>query len=58
MACSAAVNWSSAGGTRLSTPQWACLIAVANAGRALGGKAALGAPHAVPYGQIASVPGT
>ncbi|MBJ7312519.1 S53 family peptidase [Rugamonas sp. CCM 8940] len=54
---SAAVNWISAGGTSLSTPQWAGLIAVANAGRALNGKAALGAPHAVLYGQIASVPG-
>jgi hypothetical protein len=58
LACSAAVNWISAGGSRLSTPQWTGLIAVANAGRALGGKAALGAPHAVLYGQIASVPGT
>lgn len=55
---SSAVNWISAGGTSLSTPQWAGLIAVANAGRALAGKAALGAPHAVLYGQIATVPGT
>jgi len=54
---SASVNWLSAGGTSLSTPQWAGLIAVANASRALVAKPALGAPHAVLYGQIASVPG-
>lgn len=51
-------SWISAGGTSLSTPQWAGLIAVANATRALSAKPALGAPHAVLYGQIASVPGT
>ncbi|MBA5607447.1 peptidase S53 [Duganella sp. FT3S] len=51
-------SWISAGGTSLSTPQWAGLIAVANATRALGAKPALGAPHAVLYGQIASVPGS
>jgi hypothetical protein len=55
---SAAVNWISAGGTSLATPQWAGLMAIANAARALSAKAALGAPHAVLYGQIASVPGT
>jgi hypothetical protein len=55
---SAAVNWISAGGTSLSTPQWAGLVAVANALRAQAGKTALGAPHAVLYGQLASVPGT
>ena len=55
---SATVNWISAGGTSLSTPQWAGLFAVANAARALSAKAALGAPHAVLYGQIATVPGT
>jgi hypothetical protein len=52
------VSWLSVGGTSLSTPQWAGLIAVANASRALTGKAALGAPHAVLYGQISTVPGT
>ena len=55
---SSAVSWVSAGGTSLSTPQWAGLIAIANAVRATTGKPALGAPHAVLYGQIASVPGT
>jgi hypothetical protein len=55
---SASVNWISVGGTSLSTPQWAGLLAIANAARAVNGKAALGAPHAALYGQIASVPGT
>ena len=55
---STAVNWLSVGGTSLSTPQWAGLIAVANASRALLAKPALGTPHAVLYGQIATVPGS
>jgi subtilase family serine protease len=55
---STAVSWISAGGTSMSTPQWAGLIAIANATRALSAKAALGSPHAVLYGQIAAVPGT
>ena len=55
---STTVNWLSVGGTSLSTPQWAGLIAVANASRALVAKPALGAPHAMLYGQIATVPGT
>jgi subtilase family serine protease len=54
----ASVSWLSAGGTSLSTPQWAGLIATANAARALTGKPALGSPHAVLYGQISAVPGT
>ena len=55
---SAAVNWLSVGGTSLSTPQWAGLLAIANALRAQGAKAALGAPHVLLYGPIASTPGT
>ena len=55
---SSTVSWLSAGGTSLSTPQWAGLIAVANAMRGLAAKPALGAPHAMLYGQIGSVPGT
>ncbi|HTD03991.1 MAG TPA: S53 family peptidase [Undibacterium sp.] len=55
---SSSVQWLSAGGTSLATPQWAGLIAVANAVRALNAKSALGAPHAVLYGQISAVPGT
>ncbi|NVO07566.1 MAG: peptidase S53, partial [Rhodoferax sp.] len=54
----ASVSWLSVGGTSLSTPQWAGLLAIANATRAQLGKLALGAPHALLYGQIASVPGT
>ena len=50
---SSAVSWVSAGGTSLSTPQWAGIIAIANAQRALSGKAAVGAPHATLYTQIA-----
>ena len=52
-----APTWTSAGGTSLATVQWAGLLAVANAQRALSGKAALGAPHAFLYGQIAAAPG-
>ncbi|MES2037410.1 MAG: S53 family peptidase [Pseudomonadota bacterium] len=52
------VSWVSAGGTSLATPQWAGIIAVANATLAQAGKAVLGAPHAVLYNKIASVPGS
>jgi subtilase family serine protease len=55
---STTVKWMSMGGTSLATPQWAGLIAIANATRALSAKAALGSPHAILYGQIATVPGT
>ncbi len=54
----ATVSWLSVGGTSLSTPQWAGLIAIANAVRAQTGKPVLGAPHAVLYGQIATAPGS
>jgi hypothetical protein len=52
------VKWASVGGTSLATPQWAGLIAVSNALRAVNGKAALGAPHAALYTNISTVPGT
>jgi subtilase family serine protease len=55
---SSTVSWISAGGTSLSTPQWAGLIAVANALRAQNAKPVLGAAHAVLYGQISTVAGT
>ncbi len=55
---STAVSWLSVGGTSLSTPQWAGLIALANAQRVLVAKAVLGLPHALLYGGIASVPGS
>jgi len=47
-------NWFSVGGTSMSTPQWAGLMAIANAQRLLANNAVLGAPHAILYGQIAS----
>ena len=53
-----AASWLSVGGTSLATPQWAGVIAIANALRVQGGKAVLGAPHAVLYSQIATVPGS
>ena len=55
---SSTVNWMSAGGTSMSTPQWAGLIAVANAQRAAASQAVLGDPHTALYTQIATVPGT
>ncbi len=53
-----AASWLSAGGTSLSTPQWAGLIAIANAVRARTATAPLGAPHSVLYRQIGAVPGS
>lgn len=55
---SSTVNWISAGGTSLSTPQWAGLVAVSNAMRVQLGKTLLGQPHPMLYGQIATVAGT
>lgn len=53
---STSVRWVSAGGTSLATPQWAGLLAIANAMRAASAKALLGQPHAALYQQIAAVP--
>lgn len=50
-------NWISAGGTSLSTPQWAGLVAVANAQRLRAAKTPLGQPHTALYGQVGGVPG-
>lgn len=55
---SSTVTWSSVGGTSLATPQWAGLIAIANALRAVNSKAALAAPHAALYTNISTVAGT
>ncbi|MTV41035.1 S53 family peptidase [Duganella radicis] len=55
---SSTVKWTSVGGTSLATPQWAGLIAVANALRAQNGKAALAQPHSALYTNIATVAGT
>lgn len=58
-ACSSCqVGWVSAGGTSLSTPQWAGLATIANAMRVQSGKAVLGDPHSLLYTQVASVAGT
>ena len=49
--------WISGAGTSLATAQWAGIVAVANAQRALAAKAPLGALHALLYGAIARAPG-
>ncbi|MEP7301165.1 MAG: S53 family peptidase [Caldimonas sp.] len=51
-------SWMSVGGTSLSTPQWAGLVAVANALRAQDQKPPLGALHSTLYARIATTPGT
>lgn len=53
---SSAVQWISAGGTSLSSPMWAGLVAVANATRAQAGKSWVGAAHPLLYGQVGAVP--
>lgn len=55
---SSTVRWISVGGTSLSTPQWAGVVAIANAMRARSGQALLGQPHRALYGDIAAVPGS
>jgi len=54
----AATVWSAYGGTSIAAPQWAGVIAVANAVRAANAKAALGDIHSTLYTSIAAVPGT
>ena len=49
-------GWLSAGGTSLAAPQWAGLIAVANAERALATKQIVGQPHALLYGLTVGTP--
>jgi hypothetical protein len=51
-------NWISAGGTSISSPQWAGIVSIANAVRALSSKPPLGFAHPVLYGQIGAIPGT
>ena len=53
----AATVWSAYGGTSIAAPQWAGVVAVANAIRATQGKAALGDIHSLLYKSIAAVPG-
>ena len=52
-----AASWYSGGGTSIGTPQWAGLLAVANAQRALVGKAPLGEPQSAIYKRIGAVKG-
>lgn len=54
---SSTVSWISAGGTSLSTPQWAGIAAIANAQRVSANKPVLGLPHTLIYNQIGSVTG-
>jgi subtilase family serine protease len=52
-----ATVWAAYGGTSIAAPQWAGVIAVANAMRAANGKAAIGDIHTALYKSIAAVPG-
>lgn len=54
---STSANWMSIGGTSLSTPQWAGILAIANAMRAQNAQALLGSPHAALY-QLATHSGS
>ena len=49
-----ATRWLSMGGTSVGAPQWAGILAVANARRALVGAAPLGRIHASLYGPLAA----
>ncbi|WP_197339632.1 putative Ig domain-containing protein [Ralstonia solanacearum] len=53
---SASVSWHSVGGTSLATPQWAGLLAVANAVRAQSSQGVLGLAQTFLYGGVASHP--
>ena len=55
---SSATGWLSVGGTSLSTPQWAGVLAIANALRAQQSIAPVGAPHTQLYTGIATVAST
>ena len=55
---SSSTGWMSVGGTSLSTPQWAGVLAIANALRAQTSMAAVGAPHTLLYTGISTVAGT
>ena len=53
-----ATVWSAYGGTSIAAPQWAGVIAVANAMRVANAKPVLGDIHTLLYKSIAAVPGT
>lgn len=50
-------RWLSVGGTSLATPQWAGLLAVANALRAASARPVLAAPHEALYAQVSAYAG-
>lgn len=52
----AGVNWYSAGGTSLATPQWAGIVAIANAVRVQNAQGALGLVQPLFYGKISMNP--
>ena len=54
----AATVWQAYGGTSIAAPQWAGIVAVANAMRVASSKAVLGDIHTLLYKSIAAVPGT
>lgn len=54
----AATVWNGYGGTSIAAPQWAGVIAVANAMRVASSQAVLGDIHTTLYKSIAAVPGT
>ena len=53
-----ATAWSAYGGTSIAAPQWAGIVAVANAQRVASAKAVLGDFHSTLYQSIGKVPGT
>ena len=55
---STTTTWSAYGGTSIAAPQWAGVIAVANAMRVANAKPTLGDIHTLLYKSIAAVPGT
>lgn len=54
----AATIWMAYGGTSIAAPQWAGIVAVANAMRVANAKPVLGDIHTFLYKSIAAVPGT
>lgn len=55
---SSTTSWSAYAGTSIAAPQWAGIVAVANAVRVANAKAVLGDFHTLLYKSIAAVPGT
>lgn len=53
----ATAAWYIYGGTSISSPQWAGMLALVNANRAFNGQPVLGDAHAALYGQVAEIPG-